>query len=63
MASGTDALEDIMGKINLSIRQADYDVWTSVETKRVAEDLGIIFVGFRPLQELQEKLMKKKSAK
>ena len=27
--------------------------------KKLAEELGIIFIGFRPLQELQEKLMNK----
>ena len=36
----------------------DYDVWTSDDTKKIAEELGIIFIGYRPLQQLQEKLMK-----
>jgi len=48
----------IFGKHNASIRQIDYDVWTSDDTKKLAEDLGIIFIGYRPLQQLQIKLMK-----
>jgi len=31
----------------------DYAYWTSQETKALAEELGIIFVGFKELQKLQ----------
>jgi len=59
MAFQTEDLERIVGRHSLSIRQIDYDVWTSNDTKKLAEELGIVFIGFRPLQQLQEKLMKK----
>jgi len=57
MAFHTEELQNIMGKHRSSIRQIDYDVWTSEDTKKIAEELGIIFIGFRPLQHLQEKVM------
>ena len=53
----TKEMECIMGLHNSSIRQIDYDVWTSNDTKILAEELGIIFINFRPLQKLQERLM------
>jgi len=53
----TEELQDIMGNHASSIRQIDYDVWTSEDTKKLADELGIIFIGFRPLQQLQKKLM------
>ena len=59
IAFQTEELQNIMGKHHSSIRQIDYDVWSSDDTKKLAEELGIIFIGFRPLQQLQEKLMKK----
>jgi len=55
----TNELQHITGMHDSSIRQIDYDVWTSDDTKKVAEKLGIIFIGYRPLQQLQEILMKK----
>jgi len=58
IAFHTKELENIMGLHNSSIRQIDYDVWTSNDTKELAEKLGIIFIGYRPLQELQAKLTK-----
>ena len=61
MALQTEELKKIMGEHKTSIRQIDYDVWTSEETKKLAEDLGIIFIGYRPLQQLQEELMKKRA--
>mgnify|MGYP005841548953 CR=1 FL=1 len=57
IALQTDELEDIMGSHHTSIRRIDYDVWSSGETRRIAEELGIVFIGFRPLQQLQKKLM------
>ena len=33
----------------------DHAYWTSTETKALAEELGIIFVGLRELQKLQAK--------
>ena len=57
IAFQTKELEDITGLHDSSIRQIDYDVWTSDDTKKLAEDLGITFIGYRPLQQLQEKLM------
>ena len=59
MAFQTKELEKIMGHHSSSIRQIDYEVWTSDDTKKFAEKLGIIFIGFRPLQQLQAKLIKK----
>lgn len=59
IAFQTEDLENIMGHYHSSIRQIDYDVWTSDDTKKIAEELGIIFIGFRPLQQLQRELMKK----
>jgi len=53
----TEELQDIMGTHYSSIRQVDYEVWSSDETKELAEELGIIFIGYRPLQQLQEKLL------
>ena len=53
----TQELQNITGTVDSSIRQMDYDVWTSDDTKKTAEDIGIIFIGYRPLQLLQEKLM------
>ena len=35
------------------IRSGDYDVWTSAETKKLADELGIKFIGYRELQQLQ----------
>lgn len=53
----TEELQNIMGEHYSSIRQIDYEVWTSNETKQLAEGLGIIFIGYKPLQQLQEKLI------
>ena len=53
----TKELQYLMGLHDLSIRQIDYDVWTSDDTKKIAEELGITFIGYRPLQKLQERLM------
>ena len=58
IASRTKELQNITGMRDSSIRQIDYDVWTSDDTRKLAEELGIIFIGYRPLQQLQEKLMK-----
>jgi predicted glycoside hydrolase/deacetylase ChbG (UPF0249 family) len=59
IAFNTEEMQNIMGNHSSSIRQIDYDVWTSDDTKKLAEELNIIFIGFRPLQQLQKKLMKK----
>ena len=58
IAFQTKELVNIMGLHDSSIRQIDYNVWTSDDTKNLAENLGIIFIGFRPLQQLQAKLIK-----
>lgn len=63
IAFQTEELQNIMGKHHSSIRQIDYDVWSSDETKKLVEELGIILIGFRPLQQLQRDLMKKPFAK
>ena len=55
IAFQTEDLQNIMGKHHSFIRQVDYEVWTSDETKKMAQELGIIFIGFKPLQQLQEK--------
>jgi predicted glycoside hydrolase/deacetylase ChbG (UPF0249 family) len=57
IAFQTKELQDITGLHDAAIRQIDYDVWTSDDTKKLAEELGITFIGYRPLQHLQEKLM------
>lgn len=59
IALQTNELQIIMGAHDSSIRQIDYDVWCSDDTKYLAEELGILFIGFKPLQELQIKLMNK----
>jgi predicted glycoside hydrolase/deacetylase ChbG (UPF0249 family) len=59
IAFQTKELLDIMGSHDSVIRQIDYDVWSSDDTKQLANELGIVFIGFRPLQELQRELMKK----
>jgi len=59
IASKTKDLQDIAGMHDSSIRQMDYDVWTSKATKNLADELGITFINYRPLQNLQEKLMNK----
>ena len=61
IAFQTEELENIMGQHSSSIRKIDFDVWTSNDTKKLAQELGIIFIGFGPLQQLQEKLMKERS--
>ena len=53
----TEELEDIIGHHSSSIRQIDYEVWTSDDTKKLAEELGITFIGYRPLQQLQKKIL------
>ena len=57
LAFNTEEIQNIMGNYHSSIRQIDYDIWTSNETKKLAEELGIIFIGYRPLQQLQENLI------
>lgn len=56
LAFHTKELQSLMGLRDSSIRQIDYDVWTSDDTKILAQELGIIFINFRPLQKLQERL-------
>lgn len=58
IAFHTKELENIMGFHDVSIRNIDYDVWTSDDTKLLAKELGIIFTDFRRFQKLQERLMK-----
>jgi len=57
IAFNTKELQSITGLHDSSIRQIDYDVWTSDDTKKLAQELGITFIGYRPLQHLQEKVM------
>ena len=59
----TEELQNIMGEHYSSIRQIDYDVWSSDDTKKLAEELGIIFIGYRPLQQLQVELMSRLATK
>jgi chitin disaccharide deacetylase len=58
IAFQTKELQEITGFHDSSIRQMDYDVWTSDGTKKLSEELGITFIGYRPLQQLQAKLIK-----
>ncbi|RPH51735.1 MAG: ChbG/HpnK family deacetylase [Desulfobacteraceae bacterium] len=57
IAFQTKELQYLMGWHDSSIRQIDYDVWTSDDIKKLAEELGITFIGYRPLQKLQERLL------
>jgi chitin disaccharide deacetylase len=50
----TKELQDLLGRHDSSIRQIDYEVWTSKDTKMLAQELGIIFIGYRQLQLLQK---------
>lgn len=56
-ALNTEELQNIMGAHYSSIRQIDFEIWSSNETKELAKELGIIFIGYRPLQQLQRKLI------
>jgi chitin disaccharide deacetylase len=51
----TGELQNIMGNHSSSIRQIDYEVWTSDETRKLSQELGIVFIDFKPLQQLQIK--------
>jgi predicted enzyme related to lactoylglutathione lyase/predicted glycoside hydrolase/deacetylase ChbG (UPF0249 family) len=60
----SEELEKILesaGSAHSYCRTGDYDVWTSQETKNLAEELGIIFIGYRELQKLQAKNWKLKT--
>jgi chitin disaccharide deacetylase len=57
MSFWTEELEKIIGKHDACIRQIDYDVWACEETKNIGNELGITFIGFRPLQKLQGELL------
>ena len=46
---------NILGRPNSYIRYGDYEYWMSPETKPSADELGIIFIGYRELQKLQAK--------
>jgi len=45
----------IIGRFNSYLRSGDYKYWSNPETKAFAEELGIIFIGYRELQKLQAK--------
>jgi hypothetical protein len=47
--------EDYRSKIPSTqyFREKDYAYWTSPETKMLAGELGIVFIGYRDLQRLQ----------
>ncbi len=49
----SDEWSVIVGRFNTYLRRGDYDYWSSPETKALAEELGIIFIGYRELQVLQ----------
>lgn len=57
IASRTKELTEITDLHDASVRQFDYDVWTSNATKKLADELGITFICYRPLQNLQNKMM------
>ena len=46
---------NILGRPNSYLRLGDYKYWTSPETMDLANELGIIFIGYRELQKLQAK--------
>lgn len=48
-------LMDLIGNQNVSIRYNDYKVWTDSTTKTLTEKIGIKFINFKQLQELQAK--------
>jgi hypothetical protein len=46
--------EDLRSKVPMThLREGDYAYWTSSETEALAKELGITFIGYRDLQELQ----------
>ena len=48
--------DDYRNKIQAAyFRQGDYAYWTSAEAAALAKELGITFIGYRELQELQAK--------
>jgi len=55
MSEGLEKILDPAGSAHSYCRTGDYDVWTSQGTKNLADKLGIIFIGYRELQELQAK--------
>ena len=57
LAFNTNNLNNLLGHHPSLIRQIDYEVWTSEDVKNIAADLGITFIGFKPLQKLQKQLM------
>ncbi len=52
----TQEARQMMGNHYSSVRQIDWDVWTSNKTKQLADELGIVFLDFWPLKKLQGKL-------
>lgn len=55
----SEELEEILepaGTAQYYVRVGDYDVWTSSETKNLAEKLGITFIGYKELHKLQVKM-------
>lgn len=51
----SDEWSEIVGDFNSRFRYGDYEYWSAPETKALADSIGIIFVGYRELQELQAK--------
>lgn len=47
----------IVGDFNAMFRLGDYQYWSDPQTRALAEELGIIFTGYRELQELQGRKM------
>lgn len=57
LAFQTSDINNLLGYHSSLIRHIDYEVWTSEDVKKIAADLGITFIGFRPLQKLQKQFM------
>lgn len=58
VAFQTEELQYIMGEHDSVIRKIDYDVWSSDETRKLANDKRITFIGYGMLQRLQDEYMK-----
>ncbi len=57
IASKTEDFVSISSQHDSSIRQMDYEIWTSESTKNVADELGITFIDYRQLQNLQNRMI------
>ncbi len=59
LAYDSPELAIAIGEKDARRRWVDFAIWTDIRTKELAKKCGIIFIGYRPIQELQEIKWKK----